>query len=113
MKDERKSAHRTEDFHRSSGNVFADLTVDHPEEELAKTKLARLIRNLIQERGLTQEDVAKMSGVDRARISNIINGRLASFTFDRLFRVLNSLEASIQIVVGDTEAACTAAITVR
>lgn len=38
----------------SSGNVFADLGFDNPEEELLKAKLAREIRTIIKRRRLTQ-----------------------------------------------------------
>jgi hypothetical protein len=37
----------------SSGNVFADLGVAEPEEELTKAKLASHIRHTIQQRRLT------------------------------------------------------------
>ena len=38
----------------SSGNVFADLGFAEPEEELAKAKLARRVRQIIKERRLTK-----------------------------------------------------------
>lgn len=82
---------------QSSGNVFADLDVEHPEEELAKAQLAHRVRTLIQARGLTQTQVAKLVGTDQARVSELINGRISGFTFDRLFRFLTALNAPVEI----------------
>ena len=39
---------------RGSGNVFADLGFERPEEELLKAQLVREIRGIIKRRGLTQ-----------------------------------------------------------
>jgi predicted XRE-type DNA-binding protein len=39
-------------FELSSGNVFADLGFEHPEEELAKAQLIFQIVELIRARGL-------------------------------------------------------------
>ena len=39
---------------RGSGNVFADLGLDHPEEEKLKAQLVREIRDIIKRRKLTQ-----------------------------------------------------------
>ena len=42
-----------------SGNVFADLGVAEPEEELAKAQLAAHIRDAIKRRRLTQAEAAR------------------------------------------------------
>ena len=39
---------------KNSGNVFADLGLPHPEQELLKARLTLQIYRLIKERGLTQ-----------------------------------------------------------
>jgi predicted XRE-type DNA-binding protein len=51
----------------SSGNVFADLGIENPEEALAKSEL-------------TQK-----------KASTLIRGRLRSFSLERLFRFLFTL----------------------
>jgi predicted XRE-type DNA-binding protein len=43
---------------KSSGNVFADLGVAEPEEELAKAQLAGHIRDAIRRQRLTQAQAA-------------------------------------------------------
>jgi len=53
----------------SSGNVFADLGVDAPNEMLAKAKLASVILDVIERRKPTQHKAAKILGTDQAYIS--------------------------------------------
>ncbi len=79
---------------QSTGNVFSDLRVAHPEEELAKAQLASHIRNAIAQRRLTQAQAARRLGLDQPKISALINGRLAGFSSDRLLRCLAALLSS-------------------
>ncbi|HEY1879545.1 MAG TPA: helix-turn-helix transcriptional regulator [Caulobacteraceae bacterium] len=82
-----------------SGNVFADLGVTEPEEELAKAQLARLIRNAIRRRRLTQAAAATLTGLDQPKVSALVNGRLGGFSSDRLMRCLTALGRDVEIVV--------------
>jgi predicted XRE-type DNA-binding protein len=70
-----------------SGNVFADLGVAEPEEELTKAQLASLIRQVIKRRRLTQI------------ICALLNGRLANFSSERLMRLLTALGQDVEIMV--------------
>lgn len=83
----------------SSGNVFADLGVAEPEEELAKAQLASHIRQTIKHRRLTQA-AAVLMGVDQPKVSALINGRLSGFSSDRLLRYLTALGQDVDIVSG-------------
>ena len=85
-----------------SGNVFADLGVAEPEEELAKAQLASLIRQIIKSRRLTQRAAADVMGVDQPKVSALLNGRLANFSSDRLMRLLTTLGQDVEIVVRST-----------
>jgi predicted XRE-type DNA-binding protein len=82
-----------------SGNVFADLGFDAPEEELAKAKLASRIRQIIEDRNLTQVSAANLMGVDQPKVSALLNGRLANFSSDRLMRLLTALGQDVDIVL--------------
>ena len=82
-----------------SANVFADLGVAEPEEELAKAQLASHIRGAIKRRKLTQGAAAVLVGLDQPKISALINGRLAGFSSDRLLRCLTALGQDVEIVV--------------
>ena len=83
----------------SSGNVFADLGVAEPEEELAKAQLASHIRDTIKRRRLTQIRAAQLMGLDQPKVSALMNGRLAGFSSDRLMRFLAALGQDVEIVV--------------
>jgi len=80
-------------------NLFADLGRPGADELLAKAELARTIRRLIAERGLTQAAAAALLGVAQPDISNLHRGRLAGFSMERLYRCLNALGQDVQIVV--------------
>ena len=90
---------RERDYVISSGNVFADLGVPNPEEALAKAELAGKIASLIQERKLTQGKAAKLLGIDQPKVSNLLRGRLAGFSLERLMRFLLLLGQDIRITV--------------
>lgn len=82
-----------------SGNVFADLGVADPEEELTKAQLASHIRQTIQRRRLTQVRAAELMGLDQPKVSALMNGRLGGFSSDRLMRFLTALGQDVEIVV--------------
>ena len=82
-----------------SGNVFADLGVAAPEEELTKAQLASHIRLLIRRRRLTQAQAARLMGIDQPKVSALINGRLGGYSSDRLMRLLAALGQDVDIVV--------------
>lgn len=83
----------------SSGNVFADLGVAEPAEELAKAQLASHIRQTIKRRRLTQAQAAHLMKLDQPKVSALMNGRLAGFSSDRLLRCLTALGQDVEIVV--------------
>lgn len=82
-----------------TGNVFADLGLPNPEERLVKAQLARQIYICITDRKLTQTEAATILGIDQPKVSNLINGKLAAFSIDRLFRFLNALDCNVEIMV--------------
>lgn len=86
----------------SSGNVFADIGVREPEEELAKAQLASRIRDIVRQRRLTQVAAATMLRIDQPKVSALLNGRLTSFSSERLMRLLTRLGQDIEIVVKTT-----------
>lgn len=85
-----------------SGNVFADIGLPEPEEELAKAQLASCIRQVIKRRRLTQAAAAARMGIDQPKVSAILNGRLANFSADRLMRLLTALGQDVEIRVKPT-----------
>ncbi|MDQ2652987.1 MAG: helix-turn-helix domain-containing protein [Chloroflexota bacterium] len=68
----------------SSGNVFADLGLKDPDLLLTKAEIAIAITNVIRERGLTQAVAAHELGIDQAKVSALMRGRLDSVSLQRL-----------------------------
>ena len=88
-----------EKSHPSSGNVFADLGIPHPEQYLAKAELAAKILIIVQRRRLTQTAAGELLGISQPKVSALLNGRLDGFSSDRLFRFLNALGCDVKITV--------------
>ena len=86
-------------FELSSGNVFADLGFEHPEEELAKAQLIFQIVELVRARGLTQTAAARLLDLPQPKVSLLLRGQPAGFSTDRLIRFLNRLDQDIEIVI--------------
>jgi predicted XRE-type DNA-binding protein len=85
----------------SSGNVFADMGLPEPEEELTKAQLASHIRQIIKRRRLTQVAAATLMKIDQPKVSALLNGRLANFSSERLMRLLTALGQDVEITIKD------------
>lgn len=59
----------------SSGNVFADLGLPSPEEQLVKSTLAAVLQRSMKEMGLTQMAAAARTGIPQPKLSKILRGR--------------------------------------
>jgi predicted XRE-type DNA-binding protein len=84
---------------RGSGNVFADLGLPNPEEQLAKAQLASRINEVIRRRKLTQQQAAELMEIDQPKVSLLRNGRLSGFSTQRLIDFLHALGQDVEIVV--------------
>jgi predicted XRE-type DNA-binding protein len=82
-----------------SGNVFADIGLPEADDELAKAQLASHIRHVLRSRRLTQAAAAKLMGIDQPKVSALLNGRLASFSSERLMRLLTALSQDVEITI--------------
>lgn len=82
----------------SSGNLFADLGFDHP-QELMKAKPVRELRAIIKRRRLTQEKAAALMGLEQPDVSALVVGRTGKFSIDRLVRCLGKLDYRVDVVV--------------
>ena len=82
-----------------SGNVFADLDFDEPEEELAKATLGHRIAAIMEDRGLGQDEAAAIMGINQLKVSALVRGHLEGFSLERLARCLIALGQDVEIVV--------------
>jgi predicted XRE-type DNA-binding protein len=96
-----KRAMRTPDHAVSSGNVFRDLGLPNPEEELTKSSLLFEIHRTIKGRGLKQVEAARILGIPQPQVSNLLRGRTTGFSVQRLALLLGKLGRSVTIVVSD------------
>lgn len=94
-------------FEISTGNVFADLGFEHPEEELAKAQLVLQIVELVRAKGLTQVQAAELLGLPQPKASLLLRGQTRGFSTSRLIRFLNRLGQDVDIVVKSKPAART------
>jgi predicted XRE-type DNA-binding protein len=89
-------------FEKSSGNVFADLGLPHPEQELLKARLTLQIYRLIKERGLTQAQAGEILGIHQPRVSALMRNRAGAFSVERLMEFLTALGQDVEITVRPT-----------
>jgi predicted XRE-type DNA-binding protein len=87
---------------KSSGNIFADLGLPHPEQELLKAKLTLQVYRLIKERGLRQVEAGKILGIKQPHVSALMRNRSGSFSVERLVDFLTALGQDVEITVKPT-----------
>lgn len=87
---------------KSSGNVFADLGLPHPEQELLKAKLTLQIYRLIKRRDLTQTEAGKILGIKQPHVSALMRNRSGTFSVERLMDFLTALGQDVEITVRPT-----------
>ena len=93
-----KNSHRIK-AEKSSGNIFADLGLPHPERELLKAKLTLEIYRLIRKRNLTQAEAGKILGIKQPHVSALMRNRAGSFSVERLMDFLAALGQDVEICV--------------
>ncbi len=94
-------------YYEGSDNVFRDLGFDEEEAVnlLARSDMMIKIKNILDERGLTQIESAKILGVRQPRISALYTNRLEDFTIDMLMKWLTKLGKRVTFTVEDDESA--------
>jgi predicted XRE-type DNA-binding protein len=88
------------EYTESSGNVFADLGIDNPEEALAKSEIVLKIQAIIKKKKkLPQAKAAKILKISQPKISLLLRGYLQDFSLERLLRFLNDLGQDVYISI--------------
>jgi predicted XRE-type DNA-binding protein len=87
---------------RSTGNVFRDLGFSKEEAENLKIRTNLMIRlsKLIETRGLTQAEAARLFRVTQPRVSDLVRGKIDRFSIDTLVAMLGHAGVSVQVVIG-------------
>ena len=82
-----------------SGNVYADLGYENPEEMLLKAQLVRLLSQAIKAKGLNQYQAAEILGIDQPKVSALVRGQFRGYSLERLFRFLNAFDLDVEVSV--------------
>lgn len=98
--------------HKGTENVLADLGFEDAEELTAKATLAVKLNDLIDQRGLSQMEVAAITGMTQPKVSQVRRYKLQNISLERLMHALVSLDQRIEIVVKPARSSNVAAITV-
>lgn len=83
----------------SNGNVFADLGLTNPEQELLKARLTLQIYRTIKGRKLTQVQAGEILGIKQPHVSSLMRGQSGTFSVERLMDFLTVLGHDIEIAV--------------
>jgi predicted XRE-type DNA-binding protein len=87
---------------QGSSNVFADLGLPNPGQELIKARLTLQIARIIKDRGLTQAAAAKILGIQQPLVSALMRNRAGTFSVGRLIDFLTALGHDVEITVTPT-----------
>lgn len=82
-----------------SGNVFADLGLPNPDEELLKAKLVAKIAEVIEKRQMTQAQAGEVMGIPQPKVSELCNGRIETYSVERLYRLLTRVGVGVSVVL--------------
>jgi predicted XRE-type DNA-binding protein len=89
------------DFTEGSGNVFHDLGLASPEEELSKAVLAMRIHDRVQALALNVTKAAQRLGIPQPKASRLLRGYADGFSAEKLLTFLTKLGQDVRIVVSD------------
>lgn len=83
------------------GNVFRDLgySPEDADNLRVRSELMISLTGLIESRGLTQAQAAKLLGVTQPRISDLMRGKIQLFSVDGLIEMLGHAGAQVTFVV--------------
>ena len=93
----RRVREKLSDVKYPGGNLT--LPANATEVERAKYHLCQLIARYQREHGLLQKEIAEKLGVDESRISDILRGKIESFTLDRLIGYAEKLHPGLRVKI--------------
>jgi len=87
------------DTPQGTDNVLLDLGFDDAEELSAKAVLALKLNELIDQRGLSQTEAARITGMTQPKVSQVRRYKLQNISLERLMQALVSLDQHVEIIV--------------
>ena len=92
-------------YENGSDNIFADLGLPHPEQELLKARLTLQIFRIIKGRHLTQAQAGEILGIKQPHVSLLMRNRSGNFSVELLMDFLTALGHDVEIRVKRTRKA--------
>jgi predicted XRE-type DNA-binding protein len=91
-----------------SDNVFEDIGLPRPKEALAKAKLRLRITTIIEDRELSEEEVAKRLRISPPKkvssiLGDLLDGYLDEFTVGQLMNYLSALNEDTEMIVCEAQ----------
>ncbi|WP_238878199.1 helix-turn-helix domain-containing protein [Achromobacter xylosoxidans] len=93
-------------------NVLHDLCFDDAADLTTQAQLAIKLNDLIDQRQLTQAQVAALTGMTQPKVSQIRRYQLQNISLERLLRALVALDQHVEIRVRKARQSDTAGISV-
>ncbi len=83
-----------------STNVYADLGYTDAGEMQRKARLAAEIARSIKARHLTQDEAARLLGIDQSKVSRITRGQFRGVSEAKMLELVAKLGRDVRIVIG-------------
>lgn len=96
-----KTRHDDVEFAIGSGNVFRDLGLDLPQEELTKAGLALQIHDRVKALGLNVTQAALRLEIPQPKASRLLRGYADGFSTEKMLTFLTKLGQDVRVVVSD------------
>jgi predicted XRE-type DNA-binding protein len=87
---------------KGSTNVYRDLESPEADTMYVKARLAARIREIIENRHLTQQQAADILGMPQPKLSGMLRGKFRGISETKMISCLNRLGSDVEIVVGQT-----------
>jgi predicted XRE-type DNA-binding protein len=82
-----------------SGNIFADLGFENPQEHHVRAQLVMLLSKMIEAQSLTQGQAASRMGLRQPDVSKLLRGGFDGFSLERLLNFVRALGADVEIKI--------------
>ena len=89
----------------SSGNVYADLGMHDAEQMQLKARLAQIIGEVLQIKGLTQSQAAQILGMTQPKLSHLLRGQFRGISEAKMLECLVKLGRDVEIVISTESSA--------
>lgn len=86
-----------------STNVYADLSYPDAAEMQRKATLAAEIARVIKAKRMTQQDAARLLGIDQSKVSKITRGQFRGVSETKLLEFVAKLGRDVTIVIGKSK----------